>query len=96
MWRDLDETLGPFLSRRNKQGARKDDAVNMKDTGKMVSASWHEYEKAIFMEMWERESSCSRVGTFGTESAVRKRGGSRNLPYLNAKPRQIPLLGTYA
>ena len=23
----------------------------------------------------------SRVGTFGTESAVRKRGGSRNLPY---------------
>ena len=33
---------------------------------------------------------------FGTESAVRKRGGSRNLPYLNAKPRQIPLLGTYA
>ena len=39
---------------------------------------------------------CSRVGTFGTESAVRKRGGSRNLPYLNAKPRQIPLLGTYA
>ena len=42
------------------------------------------------------ESNCSRVGTFGTESAVRKRGGSRNLPYLNAKPRQIPLLGTYA
>ena len=38
---------------------------------------------------------CSWVGTFGTESAVRKRGGSRNLPYLNAKPRQIPLLGTY-
>ena len=36
------------------------------------------------------------VGTFGTESAVRKRGGSRNLPYLNAKPRQIPLLDTYA
>ena len=25
---------------------------------------------------------CTRVGTFGTESAVRKRGGSRNLPYL--------------
>ena len=46
--------------------------------------------------MWERESSCCWVGTFGTESAVRKRGGSRNLPYLNAKPRQIPLLGTYA
>ncbi|MBP8736553.1 MAG: hypothetical protein KBH65_02675, partial [Clostridium sp.] len=42
------------------------------------------------------KSYCSRVGTFGTESAVRKRGGSRNLPYLNAKPRQIPLLGTYA
>ena len=40
--------------------------------------------------------NCSWVGTFGTESAVRKRGGSRNLPYLNAKPRQIPLLGTYA
>ena len=38
----------------------------------------------------------SRVGTLGTESAVRKRGGSRNLPYLNAKPRQIPLLFTYA
>ena len=37
--------------------------------------------------------NCSRIGTFGTESAVRKRGGSRNLPYLNAKPRQIPLLG---
>jgi hypothetical protein len=30
----------------------------MKDTGKMVSASWYKYEKAIFMEMWERESSC--------------------------------------
>ena len=84
MRRDLDETLGSFLSRRNKQGARKDDAVNMKDTGKMVSTSWHEYEKAIFMEMWERESNCSRVGTVGTESAVRKRGGNRNLPYLNA------------
>ena len=39
---------------------------------------------------------CLRVGTFGTESAVRKRGGSRNFPYLNAKPRQILLLGTYA
>ena len=39
---------------------------------------------------------CSQVGTFETESAVRKRGGSRNLPYLNAKPRKIPLLGTYA
>ena len=39
---------------------------------------------------------CSQVGTLGTESAVRKRGGSRNLPYLNAKPRQIPILGTYA
>ena len=38
----------------------------------------------------------SQVGTFVTESAVRKRGGSRNLPYLNAKPRQIPLLGTHA
>ena len=38
----------------------------------------------------------SQVGTFGTESAVRKRGGSRNLPYLNAKPRQIQLLGTLA
>ena len=37
---------------------------------------------------------CLRVDIFGTESAVRKRGGSRNLPYLNAKPRQIPLLGT--
>ena len=47
MRRDLDETLGPFLSRSNKQGARKDDAVNMKDTGKMVSASWYEYEKGI-------------------------------------------------
>ena len=27
----------------------------------------------------------SRVGTFGTESAVRKRGGSRNLPYLKCE-----------
>ena len=44
----------------------------------------------------EKFRYCLRVGTFGTESAVRKRGGSRNLPYLNAKPRQIPLLGTYA
>ena len=34
------------------------------------------------------KSYCSRVGTFGTESAVRKRGGSRNLPYSNAKPRK--------
>ena len=24
---------------------------------------------------------CSQIGTLGTESAVRKRGGSRNLPY---------------
>ena len=31
----------------------------------------------------------------GTERGIRERGGSRNLPYLNAKPRQIPLLGTY-
>ena len=44
----------------------------------------------------EKPGYCTRVGTFGTESAVRKRGGSRNLPYLNAKPRQIPLLDTYA
>ena len=47
-------------------------------------------------EFLKNHRYCSRVGTFGTESAVRKRGGSRNLPYLNAKPRQIPLLGTYA
>ena len=48
-------------------------------------------------DMVKKENSyCSWVGTFGTESAVRKRGGSRNLPYLNAKPRQIPLLDTYA
>ena len=47
--------------------------------------------------LWgDKKWYCSQVGTFGTESAVRKRGGSRNLPYLNAKPRQIPLLGTYA
>ena len=26
-------------------------------------------------------SNCSQVGTFGTESAVRKRGGSRVLSY---------------
>ena len=39
---------------------------------------------------------CLRVDIFGTESAVRKRGGSRNLTYLNEKPLQIPLLGTYA
>lgn len=44
---DVDETLGSLLSRRNKQGARKDDGVSMKDTGKMVSASWYEYEKAF-------------------------------------------------
>ena len=47
------------------------------------------------MRMNRQNSNDSRVGTFGTESAVRKRGGSRNLPYLNAEPRQIPLLGTY-
>ena len=50
----------------------------------------------IRMGGMEESGCCSRVGTFGTESAVRKRGGSRNLPYLNAKPRQIPLLGTCA
>ena len=44
-------------------------------------------KKHFFMEMWVRESNCSQIGTFGIESAVRKRGGSRNLPYLNAKPR---------
>ena len=38
-------------------------------------------------------SYCSRVGTFETESAVKKRGGSRNLPYLNAKPRQNSVTG---
>ena len=32
------------------------------------------------------------VGTFGTESAVQLHSGRGNLPYLNAKPRQIPLL----
>ena len=36
------------------------------------------------------------TGTFGIESVIRERGGSRNLPYLIAKPRQIPLPGTYA
>ena len=56
-----------------------------------VNADW--FEHGLPEESW---CNCSRVGTFGTESAVRKRGGSRNLPYLNAKPRQIPLLGTYA
>jgi len=40
--------------------------------------------------------SCLQAGTFGIESVIRERGGSRNLPYLNAKPRQIPLPGTYA
>ena len=44
----------------------------------------------------EESGGCLWAGIFGTESAVRKRGGSRNLPYLNAKPRQIPLLDTYA
>ena len=44
----------------------------------------------------EESGGCLGAGIFGIESAVRKRGGSRNLPYLNAKPRQIPLLGTYA
>ena len=33
---------------------------------------------------------------FWNRKCRKKRGGSRNLPYLNAKPRQIPLLGTYA
>ena len=40
----------------------------------------------------EESGGCLWAGIFGTESAARKRGGSRNLPYLNAKPRQIPLL----
>ena len=35
-------------------------------------------------------------GTFETENTVRKGGGNRNLPYLNAKTRKISLLGTYA
>ena len=52
--------------------------------------------RKLFKIKVEFEGYCLWVGTFGTESAVRKRGGSRNLPYLNAKPRQIPLLGTYA
>ena len=38
----------------------------------------------------------SRIGTFGTESAVKKCDGSGNLPYLNAKPRQILLQVTRA
>ena len=50
----------------------------------------------MYYETEQNAGYCTRVGTFGTESAVRKRGGSRNLPYLNAKPRQIPLLDTYA
>ena len=33
----------------------------------------------------EESGGCLWAGIFGTESAVRKRGGSRNLPYLNAK-----------
>jgi len=44
----------------------------------------------------EESGGCLWAGIFGTESAARKCGGSRNLPYLNAKPRQIPLLGMYA
>ena len=66
------------------------------------TAEYKEYEEKTKNQSSETQKTawknryCSQVGTFGTESAVRKRGGSRNLPYLNAKPRQIPLLGTYA
>ncbi|MFR4581043.1 MAG: hypothetical protein ACLT76_16725 [Clostridium fessum] len=44
----------------------------------------------------EESGGCLWAGIFGIGSAARKRGDSRNLPYLNAKPRQNPLLGTYA
>ena len=69
----------------------------MQKAGGASAAGREQAEQNSNWNQTERNNSyCTRVGTFGTESAVRKRGGSRNLPYLNAKPRQIPLLGTYA
>ena len=42
----------------------------------------------LFRTMLKSAAFDAHVETFGTESAVRKRGGSRNLPYSNAKPRK--------
>ena len=69
----------------------------MQKAGGASAAGREQAEQNSNWNQTERNNSyCTRVGTFGTESAVRKRGGSGNLPYLNAKPRQIPLLDTYA
>ena len=47
-------------------------------------------------KLLEKQKAAFSYGTFETENTVRKGGGNRNLPYLNAKPRKILLLGTYA
>ena len=44
----------------------------------------------LYHRMWK--DYCTNVGTFGSESAVRLHSDRGNLPYSNAKPRQIPFL----
>ena len=44
----------------------------------------------LYHRMWK--DYCTNVGTFGPESAVRLHSDRGNLPYSNAKPRQIPFL----
>ena len=72
-------------------GAKCTDIMIILENGKIGKKNNREKSEVLVADCY-----CTRVGTFGTESAVRKRGGSRNLPYLNAKPRQIQLLDTYA
>jgi len=47
-------------------------------------------QASIYEELWK--DYCTNVGTFGPESAVRLHSDRGNLPYSNAKPRQIPFL----
>ena len=60
-------------------GAKCTDIMIILENGKIGKKNNREKSEVLVADCY-----CTRVGTFGTESAVRKRGGSRNLPYLNA------------
>ena len=63
----------------------KDGQVEESGNHKDLTAS-----NGLYHRMWK--DYCTNVGTFGPESAVRLHSDRGNLPYSNAKPRQIPFL----
>lgn len=63
----------------------KDGQVEESGNHKDLTAS-----NGLYHRMWK--DYCTNVGTLGPESAVRLHSDRGNLPYSNAKPRQIPFL----